>query len=255
MTTTSFRVVIPARYQSTRLPGKPLADILGKPMVQWVYEAALRSAASSVVIATDEQKIVDAVRAFGGAVTMTSPDHVSGTDRLAEVAQREGWSADDVIVNVQGDEPAIDPELIDQVGALLARHPVAGVATLCTPIHHETEMLDPNAVKVVYGDDALAMYFSRAAIPWNRDGSAVDPLGHRHLGIYGYRVAALQRFTTWPVGRLEAIEKLEQLRFMEQGVRIAIEPAKTVPFPGVDTPADLHRITELLRNRVREGGR
>lgn len=253
MTTEPFRVVIPARYRSTRLPGKPLADILGKPMVQWVYEAALRSAASSVIIATDDSKIADAVRAFGGAVVMTSPTHASGTDRLAEVAELQNWSADELIVNVQGDEPAIDPQLINQVGRLLARQKVAGVATLCTPIHDETEMHDPNAVKVVYDDDGLALYFSRAAIPWNRDGENIEFLGNRHLGIYGYRVAALQQFVTWPVGRLETIEKLEQLRFMEHGVRIAIEPALTLPFPGVDTPADLMRVTEMLRSRPADG--
>lgn len=249
MSTPSYHVVIPARYQSTRLPGKPLADILGKPMVQWVYEAAQRSAAMGVCIATDDQRVEAAVRSFGGHVRMTSTSHVSGTDRLAEVAAQESWSADTVIVNVQGDEPTIDPALINQVGELLAAHPEAGVATLCVPIKNVDEMENPNAVKVVLSQQGLALYFSRAAVPWNRDGEALAVPGYRHLGIYAYRVSALQQFVGWPTGHLEHLEKLEQLRFLEHGVQIAVAVADIAPPAGVDTPEDLARVIRLLAER------
>lgn len=241
-----FRVVIPARYQSTRLPGKPLADIHGRPMVQWVYRAAQQSAASEVFVATDDERVQAAVVEFGGRAVMTASDHVSGTDRLAEVAQLMAWPDETIIVNVQGDEPTMDPALINQVGALLANDPDAGVATLCVPIHDSSEMNNPNAVKVVRTTENRALYFSRAAVPWNRDGDALAVQGYRHLGIYAYRVAALKRFVAWPTGHLEQIEKLEQLRFLEQGVQIAVAEAVTVPPAGVDTPEDLQRVIRAL---------
>ncbi|WLD56684.1 3-deoxy-manno-octulosonate cytidylyltransferase [Salinispirillum sp. LH 10-3-1] len=249
MSTPSFYVVIPARYQSTRLPGKPLADILGKPMVQWVYEAAQRSAAIGVCIATDDKRVEAAVESFGGRVRMTSANHVSGTDRLAEVAAQAGWADDTIIVNVQGDEPTMDPALINQVGELLAAHPEAGVATLCVPVTDVAEMNNPNAVKVVLSQRGLALYFSRAAVPWNRDGETLAVPGYRHLGIYAYRVSALQQFVSWPTGQLEQVEKLEQLRFLEHGVHIAVAVADLAPPAGVDTPEDLARVIRLLAER------
>ncbi|MFY0664017.1 MAG: 3-deoxy-manno-octulosonate cytidylyltransferase [Natronospirillum sp.] len=246
MSTPSFHVVIPARYQSTRLPGKPLADILGKPMVQWVYEAAQRSAATGVCIATDDVRVETAVKHFGGRTLMTSAEHVSGTDRLAEVAALEGWTADTIVVNVQGDEPTMNPALINQVGELLAAHPEAGVATLCVPISDPEEMRNPNAVKVVLNQQGLALYFSRAPVPWNRDGETLAVPGYRHLGIYAYRVSALQQFVQWPTGHLEHVEKLEQLRFLEHGVQIAVATAQIAPPAGVDTAEDLARVIRLL---------
>jgi 3-deoxy-manno-octulosonate cytidylyltransferase (CMP-KDO synthetase) len=199
-----FKVVIPARYGSTRLPGKPLLEINGKPMVQWVVEAACASTADEVLVATDDQRIVQAInnpRGSDAIVVLTSNEHRSGTDRIAEVARARGWSDDTIVVNVQGDEPQMPAQLIEQVAALLASQPSAQLATLSTPIESLEEFLNPNVVKVVSADDATALYFSRAPIPWYRD-SAPDGLttqtqfkgAQRHLGIYAYRVAALLRF-------------------------------------------------------------
>ncbi len=252
----SFKVVIPARYASTRLPGKPLLEIKGKPMIQWVAEAACASQASEVCIATDDERIAQAVRAFraqcaGAAldVAMTREDHVSGTDRIAEVATRMGWSGDTVVVNVQGDEPQLPSALIDQVAQLLLDDSSADLATLSTSITHLHEFLDPNVVKVVGDDNGMALYFSRAPIPWSRDSATVGlasqtawPSAQRHLGIYAYRVASLLRMTALPLSELEQIEKLEQLRALQAGMRICIAQATIAPGIGVDTAADLERI-------------
>ncbi len=247
-----FYCVIPARFGSTRLPGKPLLDIAGKPMVEWVRQAALASAAARVVVATDHEGIHDRVMADGGVALMTAVDHASGTDRLAEVARLCGWHDDDIVVNVQGDEPLIPPSVINQVAANLEANPDCGVATLCEPITVEAVLADPNAVKVVCAADR-ALYFSRASIPWARDRvlrgqGGIDPRCPplRHIGLYAYRVAALHAFTRWPPAPLEAVEALEQLRFLARGVAIHVAPA-LMPVPGgVDTPVDLERVRALL---------
>ncbi len=254
-----YTVVIPARYASTRLPGKPLRDIAGKTMIQRVYEQARLSKASRVIVATDDQRIGDVVAGFGGEVAMTSPDHVSGTDRLEEVARQSGLAEDEIVVNVQGDEPLIPPQVIDQVAANLAANPDAGVATLSEPITEAKVFVNPNAVKVVRGADGTALYFSRAPIPWPRDHfadsqttlpdadcSAGANSFQRHIGIYAYRVALLHRFVSWPVAPLEVLESLEQLRFMWQGIKIHVEPAFVDVPGGVDTEEDLQAVVQLL---------
>jgi len=251
----AFHVVIPARYGSTRLPAKPLLDIGGKPMIQWVVEVASRSSAEEVIVATDDERIAAAVSNPRGGrralAMMTRADHPSGTDRIAEVAVARGWSSDTVVVNVQGDEPQLPPVLIDQVAALLRDDPRAEMATLCTPVTGLEEFLNPNVVKVVRSTDGGALYFSRAPIPHARDAAAGSAAAFegacRHLGIYAYRVAALLRLTALPVSRLEATEKLEQLRAMEAGMRIAVGIAVEVPETGVDTPEDIERLRSRLK--------
>jgi 3-deoxy-manno-octulosonate cytidylyltransferase (CMP-KDO synthetase) len=234
------------------LPGKPLLDIRGKPMVQWVVEAAAKSRAAEIVVATDDERIARAVsdprNPNGKIAVLTRPEHPSGTDRIAEVAELKGWSAETVVVNVQGDEPQLPPALIDQVADLLASDPQADIATLCTPILSAHEFLDPNVVKVVAAADGAAMYFSRAPMPWSRDTATGDLMSQtkydnalRHLGIYAYRVGALMRMTQSPPGVLEQIEKLEQLRALQLGMRILVAEAKILPGVGVDTPGDLER--------------
>ncbi|MFI2810014.1 3-deoxy-manno-octulosonate cytidylyltransferase [Microbulbifer zhoushanensis] len=248
-----FDVVIPARYGSSRLPGKPLADIAGKSMVQRVYERAAESAAERVFVATDDMRVAEAVRAFGGEVCMTSADHVSGTDRLHEVARSLALPGERILVNVQGDEPLIPPAVIDQVAANLAGNPAAGVATLAEPIRDVDDFLNPNIVKVVTAESGLARYFSRAPIPWPRDAFAVQqgalPEGfvpRRHIGIYGYRVALLEKFVSWEVAPLERLESLEQLRFLyhDESIHVA-DACEDVP-GGVDTEQDLQRMRTLL---------
>ena len=248
----SFVVVIPARYASTRLPGKPLLDIGGKPMIQWVVDAAAQSKASAIWVATDDERIANAVRNPRGQeaiALLTRAEHPSGTDRIAEVVVKLELLPDTIVVNVQGDEPKLPPALIDQVAELLIADPQAAIATLSTPITHLDEFLDPNVVKVVSTYDGVALYFSRAPIPWSRDGAAEGlsaqtqcPRAQRHLGIYAYRVAALLKITALPFGELEQIEKLEQLRAMQAGLRIRVAEASVQPGIGVDTPADLEKI-------------
>lgn len=251
-----FKVVIPARYASMRLPGKPLLDIAGKPMIQWVVEAAQKSGADEVLVATDDERIRAAVHK---CAVITRADHPSGTDRIAEVASAKGWSEEVIVVNVQGDEPRLTPVSIDQVASLLARDRQAEIATLCTPISELAEFLNPNAVKVTFDDRGHALYFSRAPIPWNRDTA---PAGlesqqafdgaYRHLGIYAYRVGALKRMTALAPGRLEMLEKLEQLRALQAGMRIAIAIAAEPPPAGVDTPEDLERVRALFAHGALE---
>ncbi|MBU2875341.1 3-deoxy-manno-octulosonate cytidylyltransferase [Marinobacter salexigens] len=255
----SFTVVIPARYASTRLPGKPLLDICGKPMIQHVCERASESQASRVVVATDDSRIHDACGAFGAEVVMTSPNHVSGTDRLEEVVRKLGLDADHRVVNVQGDEPLIPPELIDQVADNLERYPDAAISTLCERLHDMEQIFNPNVVKVVFDSQGMAHYFSRAPIPWARDywnsigkdnlsapnASAAlrDGTGYfRHIGIYGYRASVLSRFVSWPPAPTELAESLEQLRALYNGARIHVEVASGTPPAGVDTEADLQRV-------------
>lgn len=247
----SFIVVIPARYASTRLKGKPLIQFAGKPMIEHVYRAACASGAEKVVIATDDVGIEAAVKAFGGNVCMTRDDHESGTDRLQEVAQHYGWADDQIIVNVQGDEPLIPPAVIDQVANNLAQNTMASASTLAWPVQSEAQMFDPNAVKVVADQQGLALYFSRAPIPWHRDSfqqqADVAAAGAmRHIGIYGYRVGLLHQFVQWPMATLEGIEKLEQLRILANGQRIHVELACQEVPAGVDTDEDVKRIKALL---------
>jgi 3-deoxy-manno-octulosonate cytidylyltransferase (CMP-KDO synthetase) len=253
-----FRVVIPARHASTRLPGKPLAPIAGEPMIRHVHRIATLSGAAEVIVATDDERIGAACRAFGAAVEMTSADHASGTDRIAEVAARRRWADDEIVVNVQGDEPMLPPALIAQAANLLAATPAADLATLTTPIATEAEYLDPNVVKVVARPDGLALYFSRAPIPWDRDGTAANPASRdrhrgarRHLGIYAYRVAALAALAAAPPATLEIRERLEQLRALSIGLDIAVADAAEAPGPGVDTPEDLARVDALLQRGTR----
>lgn len=247
----SFLVVIPARFASTRLPGKPLLDIAGKTMIQWVYERASASSAQRVVVATDDERVAEAVRGFGGEVCMTSSQHESGTDRLQETADKLGLQSGQLIVNVQGDEPLVPAQIIDQVAANLASHPSADMATLFAPIDDPVQFNDPNCVKVVTDLDGYALYFSRASIPFPRDQrpAQLPVMGaKRHLGIYAYRVSFLHRFVSWPASDLEATEKLEQLRAMEHGVKIHVALAEQVPPAGVDTEHDLAVVRDLLRD-------
>ena len=256
---TAFKVVIPARFGSTRLQAKAIIDIGGRPMIQWVVDAALRSRAQEVIVATDDARVAQAVDVKDGraSVVMTRTDHVSGTDRIAEVAVARGWADTDVVVNVQGDEPLLPPALIDQVAELLASDLRAQLATLSTPIGSVGEFLDPNAVKVVTADDASALYFSRAPIPWVRDGAlqglmsqTVVGAAQRHLGIYAYRVASLKRMTALPPGTLELAEKLEQLRALQAGMRILVAAAAVAPGTGVDTEHDLARVRAIVAASV-----
>ncbi|MCY1273666.1 3-deoxy-manno-octulosonate cytidylyltransferase [compost metagenome] len=251
--TQAFAVVIPARYASTRLPGKPLQDIAGKPMVQHVWEQARRSAAQRVVVATDDARIVEACAAFGAEVLLTRADHNSGTDRLAEVANQLGLASDAIVVNVQGDEPLIPPAIIDQVAANLAAHPEAGIATLAEPIGDVQALFNPNVVKVVADLDGLALTFSRAPLPWardafaaNRDQLPADVPYRRHIGIYAYRAGFLHDFVAWGPCWLENTECLEQLRALWHGVRIHVADALEAPPAGVDTQEDLERVRRLL---------
>ncbi|WP_396244290.1 3-deoxy-manno-octulosonate cytidylyltransferase [Hafnia paralvei] len=246
----SFIAIIPARYSSTRLPGKPLADIGGKPMVVHVMERALESGASRVIVATDHADVKQAVEAAGGEVCMTCADHHSGTERLAEVIEKCGFADDEIIVNIQGDEPLIPPSIIRQVAHNLAGSD-AGMATLAVPITTSEEAFNPNAVKVVCDKNGYALYFSRATIPWDRDRFAVsrDEIGDtflRHIGIYAYRAGFIRRYVTWTPSSLEQIEMLEQLRVLWYGEKIHVDVAATAPSPGVDTMEDLEQVRRIF---------
>lgn len=249
-----FSVIIPARYASTRFPGKPLADIAGKPMVQHVYERACLSEAERVIVATDDDRIADVARSFGAEVCMTKADHPSGTDRLQEVVHTLGFYADDIVVNVQGDEPLIPPRVINQVAHNLKAEPEAGIATLSEPIEDLVSLMNPNVVKVVTDSRGMAMYFSRAPIPWPRDEFAKNPdvmpsgcCWQRHIGIYAYRVKMLNEFVRWSPAPIEETECLEQLRAMWNGARIHVEIADELPPAGVDTLEDLERLRLLFK--------
>jgi|TARA_B110000971_G_C19947800_1_gene471858 3-deoxy-manno-octulosonate cytidylyltransferase (CMP-KDO synthetase) len=244
----SFKVVIPARYASSRLPGKPLLDIAGKPMVIRVSEQARKSGAEAVVIATDFDKIVQVAQEHHVDAVMTRVDHQSGTDRIAEVAQNLNWDNNDIVVNVQGDEPLIDPALIQEVALTLAHSRDAVMATACHAIHDEASMLNPNVVKVVMDADGNAMYFSRAPIPYPRDEAHKQSLkAHRHIGIYAYRVGFLKQYAELSVTQLEQIESLEQLRVLHHGYKIAITVTDHAPATGVDTQADLDYVRSVFQ--------
>jgi 3-deoxy-manno-octulosonate cytidylyltransferase (CMP-KDO synthetase) len=243
-----YRVVIPTRFGSVRLPGKALLPLAGKPMVQWVYECARAAGAAGVLIATDDERILRAARAFGADAVMTAAGHASGTDRIAEVARAQHWAASDIVVNLQGDEPLMPPTLIRQVAALLESSPGAEVATLATAIDSVAEFLDVNAVKVVTDARGRALYFSRAPIPCDRERT--DASGaRRHIGLYAYRVGALLRLAALEPSALERREKLEQLRALEHGMTIVVADASERPGPDVNTPADLERVAALIKSR------
>ena len=247
----SFVAIIPARFASTRLPGKPLVDIHGKPMVVHVMERALESGAERVIVATDHPDVAAAVQAAGGEVCMTRADHQSGTERLAEVIDHYQFSDDTVIVNVQGDEPLIPPVIIRQVADNLTRSS-AGMATLAVPIDSAEEAFNPNAVKVVMDAQGYALYFSRAAIPWDRERFAQsrDTIGDtflRHIGLYAYRAGFIRRYVTWEPSQLEQIELLEQLRVLWYGEKIHVDVAQAIPSVGVDTAEDLQRVRAAMQ--------
>jgi 3-deoxy-manno-octulosonate cytidylyltransferase (CMP-KDO synthetase) len=250
---TDFNVVIPARYASSRLPAKPLMDIAGKPMIVHVYQQALLSKAKTVVVATDDERIAQALKPYGAIVVMTSAQHPSGTDRLQEVAAKMGWLPNDIIVNVQGDEPLIPPQVINQVAANLAANTQAGIATLAEAIEDVAQLTNPNIVKLVRDVNGMAMYFSRAPMPWARDAFMqgisslpVKDLYLRHLGIYAYKVSFLNSYVQWPPALLEQVEALEQLRALYYGVKIHVDLACVSLPAGVDTPEDLERVRAIV---------
>lgn len=252
MTSATFYVVIPARLASSRLPGKPLLDIAGKPMVVHVADKAKLSGASKIVVATDDSSIEAVVQAYGYDAVLTRQDHVSGTDRIAEVAMREAWPDDAIVVNVQGDEPLIDPALIVEVAETLASNKEAVMATACHTIHSKADFLNPNIVKVVLDKNSNALYFSRAPIPYPRDAFAADadvpqhmPI-YRHIGLYAYRTKFLKQYAQIPTAAIEQYESLEQLRVLYQGYKIAVAISSRAPATGVDTEADLAYVRSLL---------
>jgi 3-deoxy-manno-octulosonate cytidylyltransferase (CMP-KDO synthetase) len=251
-----YRVVVPARYGSTRLPGKPLLPLAGKPMIQRVYECARRSGAQQVIVATDDERIAQVARGFGAEVRMTASTLASGTDRVAEVAILEQWPDTDIVVNVQGDEPLMPEALINQVAAVLADRPGTDIATLAVPLQSVLGLLDPNVAKVVTDLQQRALYFSRAPIPWSREGAPAGLASQasyagarRHLGIYAYRVAALRRIAALPPSEHELLEQLEQLRALDHGLDIRVADAVVAPGVEVNTPADLAAVEALLAPR------
>jgi len=252
-----FTVIIPARYGSTRLPGKPLLEIAGKPMIQHVHQRAVDSGAERVVVATDDGRVLEVARGFGAEACLTSADHASGTDRLAETAALLGLAEASIIVNLQGDEPQMPSALIRQAARLLEEDGEAAMATLCARIDDASVLFDPHTVKVVMDARGYAIYFSRAPIPWARDAFAEERPAHsvglpagigffRHIGLYAYRAGALRRFADLGPSPLERAECLEQLRALEQGWRIRVAEALSLPGQGVDTAADLARLRESM---------
>ena len=248
----NFTVLIPARLASTRLPDKPLADIAGKPMVVRVAERAALSGAARVVVAADDERVVQACAEHGVAAVLTGSHHASGSDRLAEACERLGLQGDDTVINVQGDEPLIDPELVRRCAELLAARGDCVMSTAAHPITELADFVNPNVVKVVLDAAGRALYFTRAPVPWWRDGFQAGltalpaPAPLRHLGLYGYRAAFLRRFPALPPAPLEQCEALEQLRVLWHGERIAVHVAAHGPGPGVDTPDDLARVRALF---------
>ena len=244
----SFKVVIPARYASARLPGKPLLDIAGMPMVIRVAEQAAKSGASEIVIATDFEKILQVAQDYSIKAVITRLDHASGTDRIAEVAQKLGWADDEIVVNVQGDEPLIEPSLINEVAQHLASSQDAVMATACHAIHDEASMINPNIVKVVIDVNGNALYFSRAPIPYPRDDAQKANIqAHRHIGIYAYRVGFLKKYAQLSVTELEKIESLEQLRVLHHGYKIGVTITQNAPASGVDTQVDLDYVRNVFK--------
>ena len=256
----SFSVIIPARYASTRLPGKPLMDIAGKPMIQHVHERAMASGASAVIIATDDVRIQQRSLAFGADVEMTRAGHSSGTDRIAEVIMNRGIADDEIIVNLQGDEPMMPPQLIHQVAGLLSAKSDCNMATLCQRIETAAELFDPHVVKVVIDHGGHALYFSRAVIPWDRDAFAVttetlpdSAVHYRHIGLYAYRAGFVQQYIQWPQALLEKMESLEQLRVLAHGERIRVAQAVVSPGHGVDNEQDRQTVELLMKNQDQSG--
>ena len=255
-----FHVFIPARHGASRLPGKPLREIAGRPLIRYVWEAAMASGAVSVVVATDDERIRDACSAFGAEVVMTSPGHASGTDRIAEAVRARGLEAAELVVNLQGDEPLMPPSVIAAVAGALRERPRVDIATAAAPVRSLAEFLDPNCVKALRARDGLALYFSRAPVPWPREAvTGGRPASYegawRHIGIYAYRVGGLLRFASWPPTGLEQIEKLEQLRALENGMTIHVTALEEPPPGGVDTPEDLERVRAALEALRRERSR
>lgn len=251
--TIPFKVVIPARYGSTRLPGKPLLDIAGQPMIAHVCQRAIEAEADEVVVATDDQRIFDSVTALGIKVVMTDANHQSGTERITEVAEKMGWDDDIIVVNLQGDEPLIPPAYIREVALALGAQNQAGIATLAAKIIDSEEIFNPNAVKVVLNQAGYALYFSRAAIPWDRNsfssegGEPSHTLPYlRHIGMYAYRVKFLKDYCSWEPSKLEAVESLEQLRILWYGQQILVKTVDQAPEAGVDTQADLERVERVI---------
>jgi 3-deoxy-manno-octulosonate cytidylyltransferase (CMP-KDO synthetase) len=247
-----FHVIIPARFASTRLPGKPLLHIGDRPLIQWVWQSAVDSGAASVVVATDDERIRSAALNFGADCLMTSPHHVSGTDRVAEAVRTKGFSADDIVVNLQGDEPMMAAHVVARVAQGLRETEGSDISTAAAPILSLREFLDPNCVKALRARDGRALYFSRAPVPWPRDNIAAErPTSFsgawRHIGIYAYRVRSLLQFAAWPPTALELTEKLEQLRALEHGMHIQLVTLPESPPAGVDTPEDLERVRSELQ--------
>jgi 3-deoxy-manno-octulosonate cytidylyltransferase (CMP-KDO synthetase) len=250
-----FHVVIPARYAAARLPGKPLLTIASRPLIQWVWEAAHASGAASVVVATDDERIREAVVSFGADCVMTGTQHLSGTDRIAEVARARGFAADDIVVNLQGDEPMMPQTVVAGMAAALQERPTIDIATAVAPILTLVEFLDPNCVKALRALDGRALYFSRAPVPWPRDNvvegrPAAFHGAWRHIGIYAYRVRSLLEFAAWPPTSLELTEKLEQLRALDHGMKIHLVALTEAPPAGVDTREDLERVRLAFANRT-----
>lgn len=251
----NFKVVIPARLGSTRLPRKVLREIAGKPLVQHTWLAACRTRAHEVVIATDEREVFDACRAFGADVVMTARKHQSGTDRIYEVARKRGWRPGTLVVNLQGDEPLMPQTLVRKAAQLLAADRKADITTLCHPLHTLEEWLNPNVVKVVMDGQGHALYFSRAPIPWRRDGASRESpllpagLAFRHIGLYAYRVSALKKFSKLKPAKLEITEALEQLRALAAGMTIRVGITRDPPPRGVDTEEDLVAVAAALGPR------
>lgn len=252
----AFHIVIPARYASQRFPKKLLALLAGKPILQWVYELALKAGASSVVIATDHEDIYSAVTDFGANVVMTRDDHENGTERLAEVAQLMGWYDNEIVVNVQGDEPLLPVSIIHNAVLALANDAQADMATMACRILKEDDFFNPNVVKLIVDDKDHALYFSRAPIPWDRDGflnaktlNEAMP-AYRHIGMYVYRARLLAEYCEMPMSPLEKWEKLEQLRLLHQGAKIKVAYAEGMPPHGVDTKEDLVKLNALMEGAV-----
>lgn len=250
-----YKLVIPARYGSSRLPGKPLLPLAGRPLIAHVIERARACQADEIILATDDERIRAACEPLGVRVAMTSASHATGTDRLAEVVRLMGWPDDTLVVNLQGDEPLIPADLLDRLADNLAAHPQAAIATLCTPIHSARDLFDPHVVKVVRDRVGFALYFSRAPIPWERDAFGMEAdrrhdHAFRHLGLYAYRASFLRSFAEWPEAPIEGLEKLEQLRALWQGARIHVDVVAEPPGHGVDTPEDLARVEAMLAHRL-----
>jgi 3-deoxy-manno-octulosonate cytidylyltransferase (CMP-KDO synthetase) len=246
-----FHVIIPARFAASRLPGKPLLTIGDRPLIQWVWQRAVASGAESVLVATDDERIESTVLRFGGECVMTSAQHASGTDRIAEVVRARKFSAEEIVVNLQGDEPMMPAEVIAGVAAALQDGESIDIATAVAPVESLREFLDPNCVKALRANDGRALYFSRAPVPWPRDSLTADEPNRfagawRHIGIYAYRVRSLLRFAAWPPTPLESIEKLEQLRALEHGMHIQLLALSEAPPAGVDTPQDLERVRAFI---------